>query len=179
MYITKDQRGLTLIELLVTIAILAIVSGMLITSYTNEMENNRKDADLTNLMRFDNAIKSSLMENEAFEQVKDDVFDYNKLTITIPVKQNPQNTKKGQADIEKAYLNGTESNLLQDSCAILYEYITDELGTKIDLQSSSYRKGTYTVRIEFGGTQVSEIREFEINNDTIDVSNTKDAGLKK
>ena len=55
--IVKDKRGLTLIELLVTIALVAIVSSFLIVSFTSSLEDQRQQADLASLNSIDLGLK--------------------------------------------------------------------------------------------------------------------------
>jgi type IV pilus assembly protein PilA len=53
----KDQRGLTLIELLAVIVILAIISAIAIPSIIGLIENSRKDAHVANALQAINSAK--------------------------------------------------------------------------------------------------------------------------
>ena len=65
----KDNKGFTLVELVVVVAILAILVGLLAPQYTKYVEKSRKSADASNL--------DSLVTG--FKVAASDV-DYNKLT---------------------------------------------------------------------------------------------------
>ena len=53
----KDNKGFTLVELVVVIAILAILVGLLAPQYTKYVEKSRKSADATNLDEMTKVVK--------------------------------------------------------------------------------------------------------------------------
>lgn len=53
----KDNKGFTLVELVIVIAILAILVGLLAPQYTKYVEKSRKAADASNMDDMVNAIK--------------------------------------------------------------------------------------------------------------------------
>ena len=56
----KDNKGFTLVELVVVIAILAILVGLLAPQYTKYVEKSRKAADVSNL---ENIVKAFQVAN--------------------------------------------------------------------------------------------------------------------
>lgn len=53
----KDNKGFTLVELVIVIAILAILVGLLAPQYTKYVEKSRKTADANNLEEIVKEIK--------------------------------------------------------------------------------------------------------------------------
>lgn len=53
----KDNKGFTLVELVVVIAILAILVGLLVPQYTKYVERSRKSADASNLENMVRAVE--------------------------------------------------------------------------------------------------------------------------
>ena len=53
----KDNKGFTLVELVIVIAILAILVGILAPQYTKYVEKSRKSADISNLDNLVSAVK--------------------------------------------------------------------------------------------------------------------------
>ena len=49
-----NKKGFTLIELIVTVAVLAILSTVFVMSNLNAMEKQRKEADITAMEQIDN-----------------------------------------------------------------------------------------------------------------------------
>lgn len=165
-----SSRGMTLIELIVSIAILAIVSSVLVSSYTNVMEDQRMQSDLSKLNEIDVTLKQILLYDDVFEEIKPLVYDKNKLKISFKLT-TLDGGHKAKVVLSDATLNDS-GELLKDKCEILYEYLTEYVGQSISLDSASFKGGYYRIYITFNGTQVSEIRDYTITNDTVTVTNS-------
>lgn len=55
----KDNKGFTLVELVIVVAILAILVGLLAPQYTKYVEKSRKSADVSNLENLVTAFKTA------------------------------------------------------------------------------------------------------------------------
>ena len=55
----KNNKGFTLVELVIVIAILAILVGLLAPQYTKYVEKSRKSADVSNLENLVTAFKTA------------------------------------------------------------------------------------------------------------------------
>ena len=90
----KENKGFTLVELVIVIAILAILVGLLAPQYTKYVEKSRKAADASNL---DEMVK--VVKVYAADPVNE--LETGKYTITIPasgkasIKQNTTELAKG------------------------------------------------------------------------------------
>jgi type IV pilus assembly protein PilA len=65
----KDQRGLTLIELLAVIVILAIISAIAIPSILGLINNSKSDAHVANAQQMVNAAKMAIAGNDELRPV--------------------------------------------------------------------------------------------------------------
>lgn len=59
----KDNKGFTLVELVIVIAILAILVGLLAPQYTKYVEKSRKSADATNMDELVKAVQVYAVDN--------------------------------------------------------------------------------------------------------------------
>ena len=72
----KDNKGFTLVELVIVVAILAILVGILAPQYTKYVEKSRKAADASNLENLVTAFKTAASDG-------DDKIAAGTYTITI------------------------------------------------------------------------------------------------
>lgn len=75
----KDNKGFTLVELVIVVAILAILVGILAPQYTKYVEKSRKAADAANLDNLVTAVKVAAADGSQDVVAATDV----KYTITI------------------------------------------------------------------------------------------------
>lgn len=128
----KDNKGFTLVELVIVVAILAILVGILAPQYTKYVEKSRKSADASNL---ENMVRS--IEIAA----ADATGTLNPGTYTITINTNTTVTaKKGNAD-NSDYKTAAE-NVLKNSVS------ADVLNVK--LKSSDWGTAGISATITIG-----------------------------
>ena len=84
----KDNKGFTLVELVIVVAILAILVGLLAPQYTKYVEKSRKAADASNVDEMVKVVKV-FAADPANELAKGDY------TITIPTTGTESIAKDG------------------------------------------------------------------------------------
>ena len=159
--------GFTLVELVVTISVLVIASVVLIASYTNVMEKQRMESDMASLEKIDAAVNHILLRDDAFQDVKPYLQETNKLEIHFAVDKNGD----GASVLLKDAVVGDNYNLAL-SCTTFYKYLSEYVGNEIVLKSIGYKSGEYVVYVTFNITQVSDVREPIVTNDTFVVANS-------
>ena len=75
----KDNKGFTLVELVIVIAILAILVGILAPQYTKYVEKSRKAADVANLENLVTAVKVAAADDAQ------DIVAATEVTYTIEI----------------------------------------------------------------------------------------------
>lgn len=65
----KDNKGFTLVELIIVIAILAILVGLLAPQYTKYVEKSRKAADVSNMDELIKAVQVYVIDDATKEKV--------------------------------------------------------------------------------------------------------------
>ena len=171
--------GFTLVELIVTVALMAIVASIVVSSYTNVLEEQRQKADLATLGELDSSVKQILLYDDAFNQVKGHVYEgddgfKNRFKITFYLSLNRTDS---YIDLSNAVINldTPEEGSLKGDCKILYDYLVEHIGSDIiDLQSSEFKHGKYELYVTFNGAQVSQIRDYTLTNDSLTASNSGD-----
>lgn len=164
----KHNKGFTLVELIVTIAIMSILSVLAISSYTSVVREQRHDADTAALNDLNAQINLLFTNTEVWEEVLDELQP-NKTnkndTLQITFECAPVG-KKGTFQLSRARVgsDGT-GELLSNAMPILYRGLVDTYGEALEMKSSDHLQGTYVVTCKFNSEQLSSVREFTITND--------------
>ena len=66
-----NKKGFTLIELIVTVAVLAILASVFVMSNLNAMEKQRKEADVVAMEQIDGYLKEILINEDIFNEIKE------------------------------------------------------------------------------------------------------------
>lgn len=127
----KDNKGFTLVELVIVVAILAILVGLLAPQYTKYVEKSRKSADVSNLDNLVEGLKVAASDHE-----------YNlgtgstgTVVYTIAISDKGTSLKKGT---EAIATSDDASKALKEYSG--YTFPTD--AGKIVLKSSKWGKGS-------------------------------------
>ena len=95
----KDNKGFTLVELVIVIAILAILVGLLAPQYTKYVEKSRKSADTANMDEMVRAVQV---------YAADPANDLEKATYTITIStEDAVKFKKDTADANSKIISDT------------------------------------------------------------------------
>lgn len=92
----KNNKGFTLVELVIVIAILALLVGLLAPQYTKYIEKSRKSADASNMDEIIKAIEVHYVEQGVNSTGAD-------TTVTVTMnsdKKTPVSVKAGTADLD-------------------------------------------------------------------------------
>lgn len=114
----KDNKGFTLVELVIVVAILALLVGLLAPQYTKYVEKARKSADVSNMDDLVKAITVYAVEHGAEGDLGGEAK-----TITVKL------TKSGVAGDDSTGLDEFAKNAFE-------EYVPDY--TKISLKSKQW-----------------------------------------
>ena len=134
----KDNKGFTLVELVIVIAILAILVGLLAPQYTKYVEKSRKSGDVDNMEEMIKAVQVYAVDH-AVASAKGTDGKGTTTDITIAMSN----------DAEVAITNGYEK--------ALEEYVPNY--KKVRLKSNQWGKKTVTVTLTIdseGGVKVKE-----------------------
>ena len=90
----KDNKGFTLVELVIVVAILAILVGILAPQYTKYVEKSRKAADASNLENMVTAFKTAA--SDGTDSVEAGAY-------SIEIKTAGTEFKKGTDDVAATF----------------------------------------------------------------------------
>ena len=146
----KDNKGFTLVELVIVVAILAILVGILAPQYTKYVEKSRKAADASNLENLVTAFKTAASDGN--DQIP--AGDY---TITIknePASEGGKTTILTCPDLTKTDVTETK----------IKEIIESYVGKNWEDTKLKSKKWTNDGKIN--GTTVKEIKAtLKVGND--------------
>ena len=103
----KDQRGLTLVELLAVVVILAIVAAIAFVLIGNVMENSRKDAHIANAQQIISAAK---MYDSTVEPIKGKEITLAQLQEEKLIDKTIQNPWKGETYVTNENVKITKND---------------------------------------------------------------------
>ena len=146
----KDNKGFTLVELVVVIAILAILVGLLAPQYTKYVEKARKSSDASNLENMVRAVEVAIADTN--EETRITAGEY-KITINNTASESA----KGTAVSIAAYDGVTPTNGSKAEAAI--KEVIGEKWADTVLKSKNWTK-----------TENSVTSKVESISATIDVS---------
>ena len=121
----KDNKGFTLVELIIVVAILAILVGILAPQYTKYVEKSRRSSDVSNLESLVKAAQVAAADTE---------YDIPEGTYTITIGTGGTTVKKGSTDLATA-ADGADGKGFYNA---LVEYAGNEI-TNTKLKSKRWK----------------------------------------
>ena len=121
----KDNKGFTLVELIIVIAILAILVGLLAPQYMKYVEKSRKSTDVSNLERLVEAVKIASADT-----------DYNIPAGTYKIEMS---TGETTLTVSTGVSATNVKNALKEYSG--YEFDTNNKTDKLKLKSNRWDNG--------------------------------------
>ena len=123
----RNNKGFSLVELIVVIAIMAVLVGVLAPAYLKYVESSREKKDANNLEEVRHAVEIAISDEDVFKTVTDD------MTVSI-----------------------SSTGVISDGSTELLEEISSVVGDSIDLVSKKYTTSGWTITIDLtDGVDVS------------------------
>ena len=136
----KNNKGFTLVELIVVVAILAILVGLLAPQYTKYVERSRKAADASNLDSMVSAVKVATAD-QTYSAI---IPTTGTATVTITMIADKTEVKYNSTDISETTVNDKGAEALADA---FQEYAGNEWA-ETTLKSNAWSKIGDTVAIK-------------------------------
>ncbi len=129
----KSKKGFSLVELIVVIAIMAVLVGVLAPTLIGYVEKSRAQRDASNLEELRHNVELAIADETVYQELAfDDTTNVATLTFTNAGKVLDVTSGCGDADSE------------------LYKALVGKVGAKIDLTSKKYGKNqNYVVTITY------------------------------
>ena len=135
----KNNKGFSLVELIVVVAIMAVLVGVLAPAYLKYVDNSRQEKDLNNAEELRHAVEIALADEDVNNAL---TLTDNKLTITVTDGNGSDSTFTPAA--------GTTGN------GILITEVQEVAGKKLDPSSKAYNGKTLNIVIDMSaGTNVT------------------------
>lgn len=178
-WLKKQNKGFSLIELLVALTIVAIVATIAASTYTGVMQNKRVEMDMATLNSIDTVLKDIVVDDYIFEEMEK-ILQHNKSdTYSIRfmvVNDNGDRYVSPQAFYIKygdEYVKATKTG----GTARIYDYLNGYLDTKLPLNAPRHQGGYYQIDITFPKVRVSAVRPEVWDNDSFEIVNSADQFL--
>lgn len=123
----KNNKGFSLVELIVVIAIMAVLMAVLAPAMLRYVEKSREQKDNTAVSEATNAANIALADDNVVQKIT------GTCTVTVTVDGN------GVGTVAAGATNGAPAELVKE--------ITDTVGNTITISSKEYKSKTYTITI--------------------------------
>lgn len=137
----KDNKGFTLVELVIVVAILAILVGILAPQYTKYVEKSRKSADVSNLENLVTAFKTA---------AADGTTDIKAGTYGIVISNKENGTVAGTASKE-----GEAKDITVTSDTTIEDLLASFAGK--DWKSTKLKSAKWTEKSDSSGAALDHI----------------------
>ena len=164
----NQNKGFSLVELIVTVAIMGLVATFLVSSYTDQMREQRHQADTATLTEIDTQLKLLFTYDDVWEEVQKNVIGDDpdkKDTLVIQFPCTPT-SKAGEFILRNATVNNATFTM-ESQLPVLYGHLRDTFGQSIKMSSSDHISGTYVVTCKFPGNQLSSVRGWTLSNESV------------
>ncbi|MBD8965271.1 MAG: prepilin-type N-terminal cleavage/methylation domain-containing protein [Coprococcus catus] len=147
----KDNKGFTLVELVIVVAILAILVGILAPQYTKYVEKSRKAADASNLENLVTAFKTAASDGD--DQVEAGTYTFTitatGTTLTSGTIEYTENTELGKVITSYAGADWTKNTKLKSKKWLTTDANGEEtktVATAISAEMTVANDGSVTVK---------------------------------
>lgn len=134
-----NKKGFSLVELIVVIAIMAVLVGVLAPALMSNVEKSRAQKDDSAMAEVAHAVELAIADEAAYDEVVAKLDENKKVTFSFA----PSN---GTVTIASAVATADYPKLLSE--------LQTQIGTEVKLTSKTHRAQTYTVVIDMSGTAV-------------------------